>query len=76
MGKMVAKTPGLEMALFVLINQCCLCYQASKEEFQMGAGTEWIQCARTNWLHEYCVVNCIIETVARRGSVSIETLLS
>lgn len=39
-------------------NVCCVCYQAYDED----TGTDWIQCVCTRWLHEDCIIDCVIDT--------------
>ena len=60
-GRMAAKRPRLEDDT-ISSDKCCVCYQAFEEEIELGAGTEWVQCACTRWLHEDCIVDCIIES--------------
>ena len=40
-------------------DQCCACFQAFQKEIELGAGTEWVQCACTRWLHKNCALDCI-----------------
>ena len=34
---------------------------AFDEDVEMEAGTDWVQCVCTRWLHEDCVIDCVID---------------
>ena len=53
------KAPRLED--MIVANQCCVCFQAFDEDVEMGAGTNWVQCVCTRWLHEDCVLECVMD---------------
>ncbi len=47
-----------------------MCLQAFDEDIDIRAGTSWVQCMCTRWLHE----DCIIDESGQRNSVLIESL--
>ncbi len=54
-----AKRPRLEET--ISSDTCCVCTQAFEEDVQDGSGVDWIQCACTRWLHEDCIMDCIVD---------------
>ena len=59
-GRTPAKRSRLEDET-IFTDKCCVCYQAFQKEIELGAGTEWVQCVCTYWLHEDCIVDCILD---------------
>ena len=45
----------------IVANQCCVCLQGFNEDIEIGAGTNWVQCMCTRWLHEDCILDCVID---------------
>ena len=45
----------------IVANQCCVCFQVFDEDVEIGAGTNWVQCMCTRWLHEDCILDCVID---------------
>ena len=43
-------------------DKCCVCFQAFEEDVQQETGVEWVQCSCTRWLHEDCIVDCIVDS--------------
>ena len=54
-----SKTPRLDDT--TVANRCCVCYQDYEEDVEIGAGTDWVMCSCTRWLHEDCVLDSIID---------------
>ena len=54
----------------IVSNQCCLCLQAFDEDIEIGAWTNWVQCICTRWLHEDCVLDCIVDERWERETMS------
>ena len=41
-------------------DKCCVCFPSFEEDFSLETGVEWVQCSCTHWLHEDCILDCII----------------
>ena len=54
-----SKAPRLDT--IISDDRCCACNQDFEEDVQLGAGIDWVQCVYTRWLHEECVIDCIID---------------
>ena len=48
-------------------DRCCAYNQAFEEDVQLGAGIDWVHCVCTRWLHEECVIDCIVDEMERKG---------
>ena len=40
----------------------CVCFQAFEEDVWQETGVDWVQCSCTRWLHEECILDCIIDS--------------
>ena len=53
----MSKAPKLNT---IISDDCCCAGNQAFEDVQLGAGTDWVQCVYTIWLHEECVIDCIL----------------
>ena len=46
-------------------DECSICFGTFQEDVKLETGREWVECACGRWVHEVCVVECIVDVAGK-----------